>query len=207
MLEVVGAGLGRTGTNSLKLALERLLGGACFHMSALIERPEPTAVLHAAARGEPVDWHGFPPGYVATVDWPACAFWRQLADANPNAPVLLSTRGSGQEWWDSYSETIVPALAKPVDPEDVAWAARRALMMDLMSNTFTPDWSDRTAAIAAYERHNAAVRNGVPVDRLIDYAPGDGWEPLCEALGTPVPEEPFPHTNTKGQFRAELEVE
>ena len=207
MLEVVGAGLGRTGTNSLKLALERLLGGACFHMSALIESSGPTAVLHEAARGEPVDWNGFPAGYVATVDWPACAFWRQLADANPNAPVLLSTRGSAEEWWDSYSETIVPALTQPVDPGDAAWAARRALMMDLMSNTFTPNWSDRAAAIAAYERHNAAVRDGVPPDRLIDYTPGDGWEPLCEALGLSVPEEPFPHTNTKAQFQAELEVE
>jgi hypothetical protein len=206
-LQVVGAGLGRTGTHSLKLALEQLLDGPCFHMSALIEHPEPTAFLQSAARGEPLDWTGFPPGYVATVDWPACAFWRQLAEANPDAPVLLSTRDSAETWWESYSETIVPALTTPVPPDDEPWLARRAMMMDLMPTTFTADWSDRGAAIAAYERHNAAVREAVPAERLIDYRAGDGWKPICDALKMPVPSDPFPHTNTTAQFQAELAAE
>ena len=206
-LRVVGAGLGRTGTQSLKLALELLLDGPCFHMSELIEHPEPTAFLRSAARGEPVDWAGFPPGYVATVDWPACAFWRELAAANPDAPVLLSTRDSAERWWASFSQTIVPALSKQVPADDEAWVARRALMMDVMPKTFTADWSRRESAIAAYERHNASVRNAIPSERLIDHRAGDGWEPICSALGLPVPDEPFPHTNTSAEFRAELEVE
>src|SRR3954453_7085732 len=120
-LRVVGAGLGRTGTASLKLALEQLRGGRCFHMAELIEDNSATPFLHTAARGEDVDWQGFPPGFVATVDWPACAFWRELAAANPDAPVLLSTRDSAEKWWNSYSETILPALTKPVPPEETEW--------------------------------------------------------------------------------------
>lgn len=206
-LRVVGAGLGRTGTHSQRVALEKLVGGTCFHMSALIEDSASTPLWQAAARGEPVDWEGFPPGYVATVDWPACAFWRELAAANPEAPVLLSTRSSAEEWWGSFSKTIVPALTKPVPPEDTDWVARRAMMMDLMQNTFEPNWSDREAAIGGYERHNAAVRSAVPPGRLIDWQPGDGWEPICEALGIAVPDEPFPHTNRSAEFRAEMNMD
>jgi hypothetical protein len=91
-LRVVGAGLGRTGTLSLKLALEKLLGAPCYHMLGLFERPEHVATWDAAARGERVDWHGLMRGYAAAVDWPACAFWRELSAANPDAVILLSTR-------------------------------------------------------------------------------------------------------------------
>jgi sulfotransferase family protein len=200
-LRVVGAGVGRTGTASLKLALERLLGGPCFHMGELFEHPELTPRLQAAARDEDIDWADLLPGYVATVDWPACAFWRQLADANPGAPVLLSTRESSEKWWESYSGTILQAMTAPVPPEDEAWMGRRALMTDLMPNTFSRDWETREGAIAGYERHNAAVRAAIPAERLIDYRAGDGWEPICAALGVDVPDEPFPHTNTTAQFR------
>ncbi len=80
-LRVIGAGLGRTGTNSLKLALEQLLGGRCYHMSEVVERPGDVPVWHAAIRGDRPDWSAFPAGYEAAVDWPVCAFWRELAEA------------------------------------------------------------------------------------------------------------------------------
>ena len=91
---VVGAGLGRTGTHSLKLALEQLLGGPCYHMSETFGRPADIPVWHAAANGQMPDWPTFLADYTATVDWPACAFWRPLADEYPDAIVLLSTRSS-----------------------------------------------------------------------------------------------------------------
>jgi hypothetical protein len=97
-LRVVGAGLGRTGTNSLKVALEELLGGPCYHMFELARRDHDTPGWRAAVRGEAVDWDALLGGYVAAVDWPACAFWSELWQANPEAIVLLSTRDSAQTW-------------------------------------------------------------------------------------------------------------
>ena len=91
-LQVVGAGLGRTGTTSLNAALEQMLGGRCYHMTELFGRPGDTAIWRAAIRGEPVDWEVALAGFVATVDWPAAGAWSELHAAYPDAFVLLSTR-------------------------------------------------------------------------------------------------------------------
>src|SRR3954466_13407154 len=107
MLRVVGAGVGRTGTASLKQALERLLGGRCYHMTEVFEHLDHVPVWHAAIRGEPVDWRSILGDYVAIVDWPGAACWRQIADANPEAIVLLSTRRDAATWWKSASATIL----------------------------------------------------------------------------------------------------
>jgi hypothetical protein len=99
-------------------------------------------------------------------------------------------------------ETIVATVTSPVPPGEPDLAARRAMIQDLMRSRFDPGWTERDAAIAAYERHNSAVRRAVPAERLIDWRPGDGWEPICEALGIEVPDEPFPHVNTAAEFKA-----
>jgi hypothetical protein len=205
-LRIVGAGLGRTGTNSLKLALETLLGGGCYHMFELIQRPAHTAGWHAAIRGARVNWQALLSDYVATVDWPACAFWRELSEANPEALILLSTRESPAAWWRSVECPIVALLDRPVPTDDPEWQARRAMTMDMMSR-FASGWSDPAEAIAGYERHNAEVRAEVPPDRLIDWQPGDGWEPICSALDLPVPTDSFPHANRSEDFRAQRQLD
>jgi Sulfotransferase domain len=202
-LRVVGAGLGRTGTNSLKLALERLTGGPCYHMIEVFERPDDVPRWHAAVRGEPPDWRTFPAGFTATVDWPACAFWAGLADAHPDAMVLLSVRDSAEQWWRSFEATILDGLSRPVPADRPDWAARREVMLEVLETTFTPRWRERDGAMAAYEAHNAAVRDAIPASRLVEWRPGDGWGSLCAALGVAVPDEPFPHVNTTEEFRAE----
>ncbi len=102
-IQLIGAGLGRTGTHSLKLALEQLLGGTCHHMMEVFSHPDEVPVWDAAMRGEPVDYPALLGDYCAIVDYPGAAVWRELADAFPDAPVLLSTRESAQVWWDSAS--------------------------------------------------------------------------------------------------------
>src|SRR5512139_2619631 len=104
-LRIVGAGLGRTGTLSLKLALEKLLGAPCYHMLEVFAHPEHIAVWHTAAQGRPTDWPALFRGYAATVDWPGASFYRELMDAYPDAIVLLSTRDP-DSWWRSASATI-----------------------------------------------------------------------------------------------------
>ena len=206
-LRVVGAGLGRTGTASLQLALQQLLDGRCYHMAETFGRPDDIPVWHDALRGSPPDWHAFLAEYVATVDWPACAFWRELADANPDALVLLSTRSSPEAWWKSASETIflVSKREIPEEHRDVM-GAQLAMVADMFAR-FCPDWEDEAAAIRAYEAHNAAVRATIEPDRLLEWQPGDGWEPICAALDVPVPDDPFPHVNTTADFRAMLGME
>jgi hypothetical protein len=199
-LQVVGAGLGRTGTVSLRVALERLLGAPCYHMVEVFSHlDEHVPVWHAAVRGEQVDWEALLGGYRAAVDWPAAAFWRELADAYPGAIVVLSLRDDAETWWRSADRTVFAVMRRSPRPELAAWDA---MIRDLWRTTMSEDWDDAGAAMAAYERHNAAVRAGVPADRLLEWRPGDGWEPLCTALGLAVPDEPFPHENTTDDFRA-----
>lgn len=193
-LRVVGAGLGRTGTMSLKAALERLLGAPCYHMLELFEHPEHVPRWHAAARGEAVDWVDLLGGYAAAVDWPSVTFWPELAQTFPDAIVLLSMRDP-HAWWKSAHATIFPSIAEG-PPE---W---RAMIEALFALRFTTKIDDEDACIEAYERHVAHVRATVPRERLIEWQPGDGWEPLARALGVAVPDEPFPHTNTTEEFQA-----
>jgi hypothetical protein len=193
-LRVVGAGLGRTGTLSLKLALERLLGAPCYHMAEVFAHPEHVAAWHAAARGRMPDWRELFAGYAAAVDWPVASFWPELADAFPDAPVLLSLRDP-EAWWRSAHRTIFPASQS-------AQGEWRAMIDELFAARFTRAIDDREACIAAFERHNAQVRTAVPRGRLLEWRAEDGWAPLCAALGVAVPEEPFPRVNTSEEFLA-----
>jgi len=202
-LRVVGAGLGRTGTNSLKVALERLLGSPCYHMfEILFEHGEHIPVWRRALQGDLPDWNAFLAGYVATVDWPAASFWPELAAANPDALVLLSLRESPEAWWRSADRTILEAARRTPRPGgDPVAAGVHDLFIECMEARFTDRWRDPDEITAAYQRHNVTVRRAVPPERLIEWRTGDGWGPLCRALGVPVPDEPFPHLNTTRQFR------
>jgi hypothetical protein len=104
-LKVVGAGVGRTGTNSLKIALEQLLGGRRHHMFEIMTHPEQIPAWIDAIDGKPTDWDAVMSGYVAQVDWPGASFWPELSVANPHALVILSTR-STESWYKSASSTI-----------------------------------------------------------------------------------------------------
>lgn len=189
--QVIGAGVGRTGTLSLKTALEVLLGGPCYHGSDVFGRPDHVRFWSAAAQGEARDWAGFFDGYAAVVDWPAAGFWEEIAAAFPDATIVLSTRESADAWYRSAEETIFryAPLARflPVV----------RMFSEVLRATFTSETHDAEQAKAAYERHNAHVRATVPANRLVDWTPADGWEPLCAALGVPVPDEPFPRSNTQ----------
>src|SRR5689334_11129082 len=199
-LQVVGAGLGRTGTHSLKIALEQLLGAPCYHMLELLEHQEQIDGWEQAINGTLRDWDAIVAGYRAAVDWPAAAFWREVSAAYPDAIVLLSSRDV-DAWWKSASNTIWAVMQREAPPDDPFMQRWLAGVHRLLSERFTPDWRDPDAAKAAYVAHNERVRAETPKDRLVDWHPGDGWEPICNALGLAVPSEPFPHVNSTDEFR------
>lgn len=196
-LQVVGSGLGRTGTLSLKKALELLLGGRCYHMLE-VGREGHVDTWRRAAQGDPPDWREFFDGWDAVVDWPASGFWADIAAAFPEAKILHSERSDTATWQRSAHATILDAQAHDAAGDE---RADFATMWDAVAaRTFDGSWSDPAVTGPGYERHNAEVRAAVPADRLVLYQPGDGWAPLCDALDLPIPDEPFPHVNTTDQF-------
>lgn len=195
-LVVVGAGVGRTGTHSLKFALEQLFGAPCHHMVEILGDPAQIPAWTDAIEGRPVDWSAMLAAYRTVVDWPGGSFWPELSAANPDALVLLSVRDP-EGWYRSASNTIFLAFDH-TPPELAPWMeAVRKLLHDRFSDRF----DDPTAMMDAFVRHNDNVRAKVPADRLLEWTPGDGWEPICERLGLPVPAETFPVTNTTDEFR------
>jgi hypothetical protein len=174
-LRVVGAGLGRTGTRSLQVALERLLGGRCYHMSEVFpDRDRVIPLWAAAATAGTPDLDPILDGYVATVDWPGAGFWKELAAANPDALILLSERESAEAWWRSADRTIWDGVRREIPGRDFV-----AMFDRLAARSFTPRYLEREPAMAAYEQHNADVRATAPTERLLVWRPGDGWAPIC----------------------------
>jgi hypothetical protein len=200
-LRVIGAGVGRTATLSLKGALETLLDGSCYHMFEVFSHPGDIGVWQDAACNRVVDWEGMLSAYVATTDFPACLFWRELSEVYPEAIVLLSTRADSEIWWQSASQTIFSITAEMLRPEQADWWT---MWQTVAGARFTDRLLDEAAARAAYDSHNAEVRATVPADRLIDWQPGDGWAPICVGLGLPIPESPFPHVNSRAEMQAML---
>ena len=199
-LKVVGAGVGRTGTASLKLALERLLGGRCHHMLEVVMDATQVAGWTDAIEGRDVDWQKLLGVYVAQVDWPGAAFWREISSANPDALVLLSTRDP-ESWYRSASNTIFQTVhSRP--PGTERWFA--TTMHKMWAKRFSDDLENPTAMMDAFEHHNAQVRAGVPAGRLLEWTSSDGWEPICERLGVAVPNEAFPAVNRTHETRAVL---
>lgn len=200
-LSIIGAGFGRTGTLSLKLALEQLGCGLCHHMDEVFANPEQLPHWVAAAEGESVDWDEVYDGYSCTVDWPGAYFWRELADHYPNSKVILTKRPA-ESWWESYSTTIMafwrdmlPNVHDPI----VQGVGNMALTL-IGERTFGGAMDNRDTVIAAYEKHVEAVIAGLPTDRLLQFDVRDGWAPLCQFLDKPVPSNEFPRTNNSAEF-------
>ncbi len=195
-LEVIGAGLGRTGTMSLKVALEQLGLGPCYHMIEVLSEPARSEQWLRAAAGE-LEWDRVFEGYAATVDYPGCVFWRELADYFPHAKVVLTVRDPDR-WFDSTQATIF----SPAHVQRLAGSPMQAFFRTAVVRDYGDRLHDRAFMTALFRRHVAEVTSAVPRDRLLVYEVGEGWAPLCEFLGVPVPEAVFPRVNSRAEFAA-----
>lgn len=201
-LRVIGSGFGRTGTMSMKMALEQLGLGPCHHMIEVMENPAQPAKWQAVAAGEAVDWENVFDGYASQVDWPGAAVWRQTSAAFPGAKVVHTERPE-EAWWNSFSVTIgkfftvLPTLDLPPDIRAV---------FEIMDGWFIRDTFgdgvERETAIAAYRRNNRLVRETIAPERLLVFDVAEGWEPLCRFLEVPVPVTPFPRSHPRDEFWA-----
>lgn len=217
-MKVIGAGFGRTGTMSLKAALEELGFGPCYHMSEVFEHPEHVKYWEAAWRGAPVDWDEFLGDYEATTDWPACAFYGELMKRYPDAKVLLSVRDP-EQWYESTLNTIyrISEIITGSPTSRVVFSfvglivpgIRKIGRMNdeiIWQDTFGGEFENKQHAIEVFERHNKEVQQRVPKDRLLVYEAKQGWEPLCEFLGVEEPEVPFPRLNDSEEMKRRIRI-
>jgi hypothetical protein len=208
-IRVIGAGLGRTGTLSLKQALEELGFAKCYHMTEVLAHKEDARVWDAAVRGEPVEWDALFRGYQATVDWPGCSFYEEFLRRYPAAKVVLTVRDP-EKWYESARQTIFfvrdafPSWVRLLNPRMRLFL--RMVDRLIWAGTFQGRFEDQSFAIAVFNRHNEQVRRVVPPERLLIYEVREGWGPLCAFLGVPVPDgKPFPHVNDAAEFRSRIQ--
>jgi hypothetical protein len=205
-LGLVGAGFGRTGTMSLKIALERLGLGPCYHTTEVNKNPSHPRLWRAADAGDPVDWPALFARYRAAVDWPACSYYRELADVFPDAKVILTLRDP-DEWYDSVASTLYRLKVATDNYMSAslsdAGTSRPAPLYEnpIWAKTFAGRFTDRQHAIEVFKRHNAEVVNSISPGRLLVYQVSEGWPALCDFLGLAIPGDPFPHVNTTQSFR------
>ncbi len=213
-MKVIGAGFGRTGTRALKAALERLGFAPCYHMSEVLERPSRIRQWLEIGEGRSPDWDQVFAGFQATLDWPAAAYWRELAEHYPEAKVILTVRDT-QRWYDSVSATVFKsALAErkplPLQRRVIRWLVARRVpdfalyprmaKATIFDRVFGGRIDDREHVVRVFERHVAEVKSALAQDRLLVFDVREGWAPLCTFLAKPVPDEPFPLANERAAF-------
>ncbi|MFF4622030.1 sulfotransferase family protein [Nonomuraea jabiensis] len=197
MLKVVGASFGRTGTSSVRLALETLGFGPCHYMKELFVAPAHAREWLRVADGGKPDWKRLLDGFAATIAWPAAFYWRELAAAFPESKVLLIVRDPAS-WYASMSRTLY--RTRPADTGQETAVRDQVIEKIVWQGTFSGRFEDRDHAIAVYRAHLDEVRAAVPAGRLVEVEPSHGWEPLCAALGADVPDLPFPVANTTDDY-------
>jgi hypothetical protein len=214
-MKLIGAGYGRTGTMSLKDALDTLGIGPCLHMIDLLREPDLAARWLPLVADRPVDWSEVFAGFEATVDWPGCVYYRELMRAFPDAKVVLNVRDF--DGWHASMLNTVYAIRKikmsgaELPYEGTESAASPTTWQVIGKSVWEPfaglDFENPAVMRPVWERHHERVRAHVPPDRLLEYRIGDGWEPLCAFLDAPVPDEQFPHYNDTPFFRQMVGLE
>ena len=194
-LAVIGAGFGRTGTLSLKEALEKVGHGRGYHMSEVFQNPDHVPLWTRALEGEALDVDTLFDGYGSSTSWPGSAFLPGLRARYPDAKVVLGLRDPAS-WYDSISETVYRVIRYRASSSR-AWELYERLVWQ---DTFGGRFEDRAHAIAVFERHNERVRELVPPAQLLEHRAEEGWKPLCDFLGVAVPDEPYPHLNDRASF-------
>ncbi len=202
-VKVIGAGIGRTGTYSLRSALIQLGLGPCHHMEEVLhDMARQVPLWQAAVDGRP-DWAETYKGYASAVDWPTATFFRDLHAEYPTAKFILTVR-SRQSWVESFSDTIYKALAGRAHAPD-AMQPWLTMSSGVIARAGIVDGMNVAGLMTAFDAHVAAVKAAIPPDQLLVFQVKDGWRPLCEFLDVPIPATDFPRTNDRAEFWERIE--
>ena len=190
-IEVIGAGLGRTGTLSLKAALEELGFTKCYHMVEVIARRDDARTWDAAVRAASRSTgNGSSPntGRPSTcpVAYSTANCWRSTPRRKSSSPCAIPRR-----WYDSsrqtiyYSRNAFPRWATLLDPRMRDFRRMVDRLWDMM---FRGRFEDRAFAIDVFNRHNEQVTPG----RARGSPPGLRGQPglgsgLCNSSVCPSP--------------------
>lgn len=212
-LKVIGTGMGRTGTHSLKLALEELGFSKCYHMENLMDNPSDITYWEDAYAGKPINWDELFTGYQAAVDIPTFIFHKELLLKYPDAKFVHTTRNA-ESWYKSFGDTIV-RQTKPSFRQILAMSVRLPFSAKLRGQlrvfkfagmflkTFLPaGYDNKEKTLEAFNEWNRKIMEAIPKEKLLVFDARDGWEPLCRFLNVPVPQKPFPHSNTTMEFNS-----
>ncbi len=210
-IKVLGSGYGRTGTMSLKLALEQLGFGPCYHMVELFKNAEGIKHWEQAGRQEAVNWDELFMSYRSIVDFPGAIYFEEMAKYYPEAKVIHTVRDP-EDWYESAKATIFsfdPGMATKMKILlTTPFSARSRHIMRIIqmhqnaiwSYQFEKKFEDKDYAIENFKRHTQRVQDTIPADRLLVFDVREGWEPLCKFLEVSVPSEPFPRSNAREGF-------
>ena len=202
-MKVFGAGFGRTGTMSLKIALEKLGTGPCYHMREVITHPSHIKLWYDISRGEDPNWNRLFSGFNSAVDFPVCLFYEQLINKFPDAKFILTLRDF-DTWYISTANTIykVPSIL-PDWFKGVVYPIRIFIAMQvnlIWVGLFKNNFSDRESTKLIYYEHIECVKKIIPTEKLLIYNVKEGWGPLCEFLDVEVPGIPFPKVNDTAEM-------
>ena len=210
-LQVIGTGQARTGTTSLKAALEQLGFGKCYHMWELMNNPDQLIYFEQAERGENINWDELFTGYLSACDYPVIRYYKQMLKKYPDAKIIHTVRDA-DSWFKSCTETVFWAI-KPSFSRLFSMLIRlpfsptlrkrlRILKFNalMVHSTFGKDLKNKEKVIDYYNKYNAEVLSNIPKEKLLVYNVKSGWEPLCNFLNVPIPSTPFPRSNTKDDF-------
>lgn len=202
--QVIVAGMSRTGTESMKRALEILYNGPAYHMSEVLNQPQHlqfwSNLVFERIKPEPSDWKRLFRGYVATTDMPSAYYFRELTTVFPRAKVVLTVRDEN-DWFESYCRLLKAIhrfrYLRFLPPLNKFWPfGQRLHKLVFGGSPSIKNAANRDVMVAAYREYNARVRTTVPPERLLEFNVRQGWEPLCNFLGFEVPSTPFPHLNS-----------
>jgi hypothetical protein len=197
-INIIGVGVGRTGTYSLRLAINQLGYGPCHHMEEVLKDINVQVPLWSETLKGNTNWSAIYKGFNSAVDWPTAGFFRELIKEYPTAKFILTERNP-ENWADSFGSTIYKLVeGKDKAPEKMQnWLT---MVNELLNKSGFPQGLDRDGLINGFIAHNKAVRDIIPKDQLLIFQVKDGWEPLCKFLNEPVPNQPFPRTNNREEF-------